>query len=180
MTDHILAHDLTFQIFLSRNEIAGRVAALGQQIRQDYEGKQPLLLCILNGAFVFAADLVRACELPCEVSFVKLASYEGTQSSGAVSTILGLDRDLENRHIIIVEDIVDSGRTLYHFISQLNTLKPASVALAALLLKPEALRFPIEINYLGFEIPDKFVVGYGLDYDGLCRNLPDIYQIVEP
>lgn len=179
MPSHITAHDLTFEPYLGEAEIAQRVKALGQQIQQDYEGKRPLFLAILNGAFVFAADLVRAVGTECDVAFVRLASYEGTASTGKVSTVIGLDFEVKNRHILIVEDIVDTGRTLHHFMAELQKMEPASVALAALLYKPEALQHPVKIDYLGFEIPNKFVVGYGLDYDGLCRNLPSIYQLVE-
>ena len=177
MKNTITAHDLTFEPFISEAEIVAKVEALGSQIRQQYEGKRPLFVGVLNGAFVFAADLVRATGIECEVAFVRLASYEGTASSGQVTTVLGLDFEVKNRHIIVVEDIMDSGRTLHHFIAELQKLQPASVALAALLFKPEALQFPVKIDYLGFEIPNKFVVGYGLDYNGLCRNLPSIYQL---
>jgi hypoxanthine phosphoribosyltransferase len=179
MSSHITAHDLSFVPFISEAEIAERVAAIGQQLRQQYEGKRPLFICLLNGAFVFAADLVRATGIECEVAFVRLASYEGTASTGRISTVLGIDFEVKNRHVIIVEDIVDSGRTLHHFMGQLSQMETASVALAVLLFKPEALLMPVQIDYLGFEIPNKFVVGYGLDYDGLCRNLPSIYQLVE-
>jgi len=176
--EKIIAHDLSFEPFISEAEIAAKIAQLGLQIRQQYEGKRPLFLGVLNGAFVFAADLVRAADIECEVTFVRLASYEGTTSTGRVSTVLGLDFEVRNRHIIVVEDIVDSGRTLYHFMADLQKMGPASVSLAVLLHKPEALKHPVKIDFLGFEIPDKFVVGYGLDYNGLCRNLPSIYQKV--
>jgi len=179
MAKHITAHDLTFEPFIGAAEIAERVATIGEEIRAQFEGKRPLFLSVLNGAFVFAADLIRAANIECEVAFVRLASYEGTASSGEVKTVLGLDVEVKNRHIIVVEDIVDSGRTLHHFMAKLLDLRPASVSLAALLFKPEALQLPVKIDYLGFEIPNKFVVGYGLDYDGLCRNLPDIYQLSE-
>jgi hypoxanthine phosphoribosyltransferase len=173
----VTAHGLSFEPLIGSQEIAARVEALGQEIREVYENKYPLFLCVLNGAFVFAADLLRACEIACEVSFVRLASYDGMASSGHVKTLLGVDADLKNRHIIIVEDIVDSGRTLYHFMDDLKKLEPASVALAVLLVKPDAVEFPIQIDYRGFEIANKFVVGYGLDYDGQCRNLKEIYQL---
>ena len=163
----ITAHDLTFEPMLRREAIADRVRELGLQIKKDYEGKRPLFLCVLNGAFIFAADLVRACDLECEIAFVRLSSYEGTASSGSVSTTLGINAPLEGRHLIVLEDIVDSGRTLHYFLEQLQQEKPASVALAALLSKPEALQFDVHIDYVGFEIPEKFVIGYGLDYDGL-------------
>ncbi len=173
----ITAHNLTFEPYLDEADIASRVEALGSQLRQQYEGKRPLFLCVLNGAFIFAADLIRAAAIECEVAFVRLASYEGTASTGTVSTVLGLDLEVKDRHIIVVEDIVDSGRTLYHFLAELQTRQPASLSLAVLLFKPEALLLPVKIDYLGFEIPNKFVVGYGLDYNGLCRNLPSIYQL---
>ena len=178
MKNSITAHDLSFEPFISEAVITARAKLLGRNIREHYEGRRPLFIGVLNGAFVFAADLVRASGTECEVAFVRLTSYEGTASSGKITTVLGLDFEVKNRHIIVVEDIVDSGRTLHFFFEELKKLEPASIALAALLYKPEALQFPIKIDYLGFEIPNKFVVGYGLDYNGLCRNLPSIYQKV--
>jgi hypoxanthine phosphoribosyltransferase len=177
MKKTITAHDLTFEPFIESAEIARRVEDLGRRIGEKYKGQRPLFLCVLNGAFVFAADLLRACDLECELAFVRLASYEGTGSSGNVKTVLGLDIPIKDRPVIVVEDIVDSGRTLHHFMAYLQKMEPASIALAALLHKPGALKFPVKIDYQGFEIPDKFVVGYGLDYDGLGRNLKDIYQL---
>lgn len=177
MKKFITAHDLTFETYLDSQRIAQRVAELGKQIKKDYDGKRPLIISVLNGAFVFTADLVRAIDLECEVVFVRFSSYQGTSSSGEIKTVYGVDIPLEGRHVIVVEDIVDSGRTLNHFLKDLSAKKPASVRLAALLLKPDALKFPLRVDYLGFEIPDKFVIGYGLDYDELGRNLPDIYQL---
>ncbi|HMQ46973.1 MAG TPA: hypoxanthine phosphoribosyltransferase [Saprospiraceae bacterium] len=177
MTTTVKIHDLEFEPFLSKALIADRVQELGIQISTDYEGKMPLFLGILNGAFVFAADLIRACSIPCEVAFMRLASYDGLQSSGAVRTLVGLDSNIKDRHVIVVEDIVDSGRTLSHLMPQLQALQPASLALATLLFKPDALESAVDIDYLAFEIPNRFVVGYGLDYNGLGRNLPDIYQL---
>ncbi|MCB0518568.1 MAG: hypoxanthine phosphoribosyltransferase [Lewinellaceae bacterium] len=173
----ITAHGLTFEPLIDSTEIAARVAAIGHEIQEAYQTKHPLFLCVLNGAFVFAADLLRACEIACEVSFVRLASYDGMASKGEIKTVLGVDADLKGRHIIVVEDIVDSGRTLHHFMSDLKKLEPASIALAVLLVKPDAIEFPVQIDYKGFDIANKFVVGYGLDYDGLCRNLKDVYQL---
>lgn len=177
MSDHVAAHDLTFEPFISEAEIAMAVKRIGDAIRQGFQHKRPLFLCVLNGAFVFAADLVRAAAIESEIAFVRLSSYEGTASTGKISTVLGLDLDVRDRHIIVVEDIVDSGRTLHHFMAELRSKSPASLSLAVLLFKPEAVQMPVEIDYLGFEIPNKFVVGYGLDYNGLCRNLPSIYQL---
>jgi len=177
MKKRITAHHLAFETLIEKQEIAARVAEMGSQISIDYPGERPVFLCILNGSFIFAADLVRATDCECEVAFIRLSSYDGTQSSGRISTVFGLDFPIENRHVIVVEDIIDSGETMRHFLSELKKLGPASVKLAVLLLKPDALKYPMEVDYLGFEIEDKFVVGYGLDYDGLCRNLADIYQL---
>lgn len=179
MKKHITAHDLTFETLIDRNQIADRVTSIGQQIGDDFKGERPLFLCILNGSFVFAADLVRASACECEIAFIRLSSYEGTQSTGKVQTVFGIDVPVKDRHLIIVEDIIDSGETMRHFLAELKEMEPASVKLAVLLLKPDALKYPVEVDYLGFEIDDKFVVGYGLDYDGICRNLADIYQLAE-
>jgi hypoxanthine phosphoribosyltransferase len=170
-------HDKHFSPFISQRKIANAVKKMGKKITEDYRGKNPLFLSVLNGAFIFAADLMRAVETDCEITFVKLNSYRGTSTSGNVQTVLGLDMDLRGRHIIIVEDIVDTGNTLHNFTKELLKNEPASVTIAACFFKPDALQHPIKINYLGFEIPDKFIVGYGLDYDGLGRNLRDVLQL---
>lgn len=175
MSNIIQAHDLKFKPFIEADRIADAVKKMGQALKAEYADKNPLFIGVLNGAFVFAADLLRACEFPCEVAFVRLASYQGTNSTGAVSTIFGLDVDLKGRHVVVVEDIVDSGLTLSHFLEELKKQQPASLKLAVLLIKPDALKVDIQPAYCGFEIPNEFVVGYGLDYDGLCRNLPSIY-----
>lgn len=172
-------HDLTFKPFISATEIEKRTIEIGKEISNKFAGEKPLFIAILNGAFVFAADLVRACNIPSEIAFIKLTSYHGLESSGTVKTIIGLDINIENRHIVIIEDIVDSGRTMHHFINDLKQKKPASISLATLLIKPGALQFPIKPEYIGFEIPTKFVIGYGLDYDGLGRNYADIYHLKE-
>jgi hypoxanthine phosphoribosyltransferase len=177
MNKTIKAHDLEFEPFIDKKTILRRVKELGKEISKTHSGKKPLFLCILNGSYVFAADLIRACNLDCEVAFVRLTSYSGIQSSGKVITVLGLDKDIKGRHIIVVEDIIDSGHTMHLFLNDLQKAQAESIKVATLLLKPEALRFPLKIDYLGFEIPDRFVVGYGLDYNGLCRNLSDIYQL---
>jgi len=179
MLPEITAHDLTFVPFIDKEKITKRVAELGQKITKDYKDERPLIIGVLNGAFVFISDLVRACEVECEVEFVRLKSYSGTTSTGEIRSVFGMNVPVEGRHVIVVEDIVDSGRTLNYFLKDIQAKNPASVRLASLLLKPDALKFPIEVDYLGFEVPNKFVVGYGLDYDGLCRNLPAIYQLKE-
>jgi hypoxanthine phosphoribosyltransferase len=175
----IKVHDNYFKPFISAADIALRVAEMGKNITADYRDKRPLFLSVLNGAFVFAADLVRAVETECEITFVKLTSYKGISTTGNVQTVLGLDMDLRDRHIVIVEDIVDTGNTLHNFMKELAKNEPASIAIAACFFKPDALQYPLSIGYLGFEIPNKFIVGYGLDYDGLARNLPDVWQLAE-
>ncbi len=175
----IKANDLVFETFISAQQISERIKILGKQIESRNQDKKPLFIGVLNGAFMFTADLVRACDLECEIAFVRLSSYQGTQSMGKIETVYGLEMSIEGRHIIVVEDIVDSGRTLNYFLDFLKKQNPLSVELASLLLKPDALKFSVKIDYLGFEIADKFVIGYGLDYDGLGRNLEDIYQLKE-
>jgi hypoxanthine phosphoribosyltransferase len=175
----IRVHDKTFEPYLSAKQIDAAIGELAGQINADYEGKKPLFISILNGSFMFASDLFKKLTIEAEICFIKLASYKGTKSTGHVITAIGLDVDLIHRHLIIVEDIVDTGKTLDKFLPQLNTQQPASLKICALLHKPEATVFPIQINYLGFTIPNKFVVGFGLDYDGLGRNIPEIYKLSE-
>ena len=174
----ISLHDKSFQPFISRDQIRERVAELGRAISEDYGTMRPLILAILNGSFVFAADLFRSLSIDAEISFIKLASYHGTSSTGNVVTALGLNENLSGRHIIIVEDIIDTGKTLSSFLPSLQLHEPASVKIATFLSKPSALVHNITADYTGFEIPDQFVVGYGLDYDGLGRNIPDLYTLI--
>jgi hypoxanthine phosphoribosyltransferase len=175
----IRVHDKQFEPYLTANEIAARIKTLAGQLDKDYAGKRPLFIAILNGSFIFAADLFKELTMEAEICFIKLASYKGTKSSGQVITAIGLDTDLFGREVVIVEDIVDTGKTLSEFLPQLKHQQPASMKIVALLHKPEATVFPIPIDYLGFSIPNKFVVGYGLDYDGLGRNIREIYKLVE-
>jgi hypoxanthine phosphoribosyltransferase len=170
-------HDKYFGAFISAEEIAIGVRKMGKQITEDYRDKRPLFLSVLNGAFIFAADLMREIDTDCEITFVKLTSYKGTSTTGNVQTVLGLDTDLRGRHLVIIEDIVDTGNTLHNFMKELNKKEPASIAIAACFFKPDALEYPIQIKYLGFEIPNNFIVGYGLDYDGLGRNLKDVLTL---
>lgn len=173
----IKLHDKTFETFLAAEEIQSKIKNLAEAINEDYKDKHPLFIAILNGSFMFAADLFKHLTIPAEISFIKLASYKGTKSSGQVVTAIGLDEDLHGRDVVIIEDIVDTGKTLHEFLPKLQHHSPASLKIAALLHKPEATQHPLEIAYTGFSIPDKFVVGYGLDYDGLGRNLKEIYQL---
>ena len=174
----IRVHDKEFVPYLTSDEIDEQVQRVADEINRDYAGKKPLFIAILNGAFIFAADLFKKINIEAEICFIKLASYKGVKSTGKVITAIGLDTDLFGRDVIIVEDIVDTGKTLFQFLPQLEHQNPASLKVASLLHKPDASVHPIRINYLGFTIPDKFVVGYGLDYDGLGRNIKEIYQLV--
>ena len=171
--------DKKFKPYIKAQQIQEQIADLAKQINEDYAGKKPLFIAILNGSFMFASDLFKELTIEAEICFIKLASYKGTKSTGNVITSIGLDESLKNRHVIIVEDIVDTGKTLFEFLPQLINQQPTSLKIAALLHKPEALAFPITIDYLGFKVPNKFLLGYGLDYDGLGRNLKEIYQLVE-
>ncbi|HYF30300.1 MAG TPA: hypoxanthine phosphoribosyltransferase [Chitinophagaceae bacterium] len=175
----IRVHDKNFEPYLTAQEIQDAVKRLAESISNDYRGKRPLFVAILNGAFMFASDLFRNLSIEAEISFIKLASYKGTKSTGRVLTAIGLDADIYQKHVIIVEDIVDTGKTLTKFLPQLTHQQPASIKICALLHKPEATVNPVTIDYLGFTIPNKFVVGYGLDYDGLGRNIPEIYRLTE-
>ena len=171
--------DKSFRPSIPEAEILKRVQAVADRINQDMEGKNPLLLAVLNGSFIFAADLMRRLTIPCEISFVKLASYQGTTSTGKITEVIGINEDLTDRTIIIVEDIVESGLTIQRMIESLGTRHPKSVHICTLLLKPERLQVPLNIEYVAMEIPNDFILGYGLDYDQQGRNLKDIYTIIE-
>lgn len=168
-----------FTPFITAAQIDEQINLLAAELNSDYAGKRPLFIAILNGSFMFAADLFKALTIDAEICFIKLASYKGTRSSGNVITSIGLDEPLNGRHVIIVEDIVDTGKTLNEFLPQLFNQQPATLKIAALLHKPDALAYPVKIDYLGFNVPNKFLLGYGLDFDGLGRNLKEIYQLVE-
>ena len=175
----IQVKDKKFTPYLTAAQIHEQVKRLAGEINKDYEGKSPLFIAILNGSFMFASDLFKELTIEAEICFIKLASYKGTKSTGQVITSIGLDATLTGRHVIILEDIVDTGKTLHEFLPQLKNHQPASLKIASLLHKPEALAHPVTIDYLGFNVPDKFLLGYGLDYDGFARNLKEIYQLTE-
>jgi hypoxanthine phosphoribosyltransferase len=177
MTQQVRIHDLDFVPLYTEDQIQTRVREIGAQLTTRFAGQTPLFISILSGAFVFASDLIRAFDGHCEIKFVKLSSYAGTQSTGTVQSIIGLDKDIRDRPLIVVEDIVDTGRTLHYFLDQLREMQPASVCTVTFLRKPDAAEFPVPVDYIGFDIDNRFVVGYGLDYEGLGRNLRGIYQL---
>src|SRR5438067_3483430 len=173
----IKLHDKTFDTYLSEKTIQEKINEIAEQLNKDYKDTRPLFIAILNGSFMFAADLFKHLTINAEICFIKLVSYRGMKSSGKITTAIGLDQDIYGREVIIIEDIVDTGKTLNEFLPKLHHQQPRSLKIAALLHKPDATKFPLTIDYLGFSIPDKFVVGYGLDYDGLGRNLKEIFQL---
>lgn len=169
----------TFETFISEKEIKERVAELAGRLSKDLAGKNPLFLAVLNGSFIFAADLMRAMTIPCEISFVKLASYQGTTSTGKVKEVIGINEDLSGRTVVIVEDIVESGQTMHRMIETLGTRNPASVHICSLFVKPDKLETDLPIEYAAFSIPNDFIVGYGLDYDQQGRQLREVYALKE-
>ena len=171
--------DKAFSIFIPHKEILERVKVLAKAINQDYAGQDPLFIAVLNGAFMFASDLMKEIDIPCELSFVKFSSYKSTSSTGKVNELVGLKEALSGRPVVVIEDIVDSGNTIAHIGEVLKNRRVGSYAVATLLYKPEALQREVNLQYIGFSIPKTFVVGYGLDYDGYGRNLKDIYQLSE-
>lgn len=175
----ITCKDKQFELFLTSEAIQTRLKEMCAQINADYTDKKPVFLGILNGVFRLAGDVFNYVNLECEVSFVKLKSYVGTESSGELTTMLGLDVDLEGRHVVLLEDIVDTGRTLHKFLPELEKMNPASVAILTLLNKPDAMEHEIPMKYIGFKVPNNFLIGYGLDYDGWGRQHNAIYTLVE-
>ena len=176
--DIIKVKDKEFSKFIYLDTILDAVSKVADQINQDYADKNPLFLVVLNGAFMFASDLMKKINIECEISFVKLSSYSGTNSTETVKNLIGINEELKNRSVILVEDIVDTGITIEHMIEELKKFEPLDVKIATLLLKPEKYNKAHKIDYVAIEIPNDFIVGYGLDYDGFARNLPDIYKIV--
>ena len=172
--------DKTFEVYLDAATIQTRVREMAEQISSDLKGERPLFLSILNGSFLFTADLIRNLTIDPEISFIKLASYKGMRSTGSITTAIGLEVDLAGRDVILLEDIVDTGNTLYQFLPHLQQQQPRSVRIATLLHKAEATVHPLVLDYVGFVIPNKFVVGYGLDYDGWGRQYDAIYQLAKP
>ena len=175
---HVTIHDKSFRPYLSAAALDEAVSALATRLSADYAGREPWFVVVLTGAFMFASDLLKRMTEPCEIVFIRVASYEGTDSTGVVQEVLGLRENIQGRHIIIVEDIVDTGTTMHHLLPTLLAKGPASVEIATLFYKPASLRHELDLRYVALEIPNDVVVGYGLDYDGLGRNLPDVYVAV--
>ena len=175
----IKIHDKTFKISYPEKNILEKVKAIAERLNHDMEGKNPLFLAVLNGSFVFAADLMRMITIPCEISFVKLASYQGTMSSGKIKEVIGINEDISGRTVVIVEDIVESGLTMKRMLESLGTRNPAAIHICTLLLKPDRLKVDLNVEYAAMEIPNDFIVGYGLDYNQQGRNLRDIYTLVD-
>lgn len=177
--DTIKINDKEFAVSIPEEKILKEVERLAAQMSRDLAGKNPLFLGVLNGSFMFAADLFRRITIPAEISFVKLASYEGTASTGVIKEVIGLSENICGRTVVVVEDIIDTGCTMRKLLENLGTRSPESIHICTLLLKPEKLQVPLNVEYVALEIPNDFIVGYGLDYDGYGRNLKDIYTVVE-
>lgn len=168
---------LTFKPFITSEQISERVRAIADEISENYKGRNPLIVCVLNGAFPFAAELFMNLSIDAQIAFVRLQSYSGTESTGNVRQVVGLTDSVKNRPVVVVEDIIDTGRTMAQFLADLEAQQPAEVKVATLLFKPDALQMPLKPDYVGFTIPSKFIIGYGLDLDGMARNLKDIYVL---
>ena len=171
--------DKTFETFIKEEDLLEKIRVVADHINKDMDGKNPIFLSVLNGAFMFTADLMRMVTIPCEVSFVKLASYEGTMSTGKIKEVIGINEDLTGRNVVIVEDIIDTGLTMKQMVESLGTRNPESIHICTMLLKPDKLQVPLNVEYAAMEIPNDFIVGHGLDYDQQGRNLRDIYTVVE-
>jgi hypoxanthine phosphoribosyltransferase len=179
MADIVRLHDKRFRPFIEKEEIAEAVKTIAERMNTDLKEKKPIFIIVLNGAFMFASDLLKNLHIDCEISFVKLSSYQGTKSTSVVRELIGLDKAVHNRTVVVIEDIIDSGITMKHTIQTLANLQAAEVKIASLLYKPKAFKGDYPIDYIGIEIPNDFIVGYGLDYDGLGRNLEEIYTIID-
>jgi hypoxanthine phosphoribosyltransferase len=176
--DTIQIHDKKFVLSISEAEIQAAVKQVGEAINREMSDSNPLFICVLNGAFMFAGDLMKTVNFPCEITFVKLSSYDGLVTTGSVKEVIGLNESVVGRNVIVVEDIVDTGITMEKIIGSLNAKGAKSIKVATFLQKPEALQRDIQVDYVAMKIPNQFIVGYGLDYDGYGRNLKDIYTVV--
>lgn len=175
----IQVKDKHFEMLISEDELLAKISSLAHQINNDYNNSRPLFIAVLNGSFMFASDLLKEVNVECEISFVKVASYEEMESSGNVKQLIGLNENIFKRDVIIIEDIVDTGKTISKMLDEFKSLGAKSVEVVSLFQKPKSKQISDSIKYIGFELPDSFVLGYGLDYDGLGRNLKDLYNLVE-
>ncbi|MBN2778573.1 MAG: hypoxanthine phosphoribosyltransferase [Bacteroidales bacterium] len=175
--EKIRVFDKNFSLFISNEEIEKRIKDMAQKMSLDLQDKNPLFLGILNGSFMFAGELFKSLDIDCGISFLKLASYDGTSSSGKIKRLIGLNEDIKDRTVVILEDIIDTGITIDHIVKQLKGYEPAEIKIATLLIKPEAYNDSYKVDYFCFDIPNDFIVGYGLDYNGFGRNLKHIYKI---
>ena len=173
----IKLHDKEFELYIPAHVIQSKVQLLAETISLEMKYQTPLFIGVLNGAFLFCADLFKHITIECEISFIKVSSYVGTNAEGTIKNLIGLNENVNGRRVIFVEDIIDSGNTAQFLTNEINKFQPLSVSWASFLLKPKALKHDIKVNYLGFEVPNEFLVGYGLDYKGLGRNLNDLYAI---
>ncbi len=177
--ESIIIHDKKFRLSIPLRKIAVTVNKLARQLNRDLQDKDVVFIAVLNGSFMFAADLLKKIRLSCRISFVKLSSYEGTETSGHIHELIGIQEELTGKTVVVIEDVVDSGSTLDALITRVKTMHPSEIITVTLLFKPDAYEYHTKIDYTGFRIPAKFIVGYGLDYDGLGRNLNGIYTLVE-
>ena len=178
LADTITIKDLEFIPYVTHSDILERIREIGIKINQDYENKNPLFIAVLNGSFMFASDLMKQVDLKSELTFIKVNSYEGTESSGQIKEMIGIGQSVTDRHVVIIEDIVDTGHTINHLLSEISKKDPASIEVVTLFSKTESHQSDIYLKYIGFDIPNKFIVGYGLDYDGYGRNYQDVYQLL--
>jgi hypoxanthine phosphoribosyltransferase len=170
--------DLEFIPYVTHYDILERVREIGIKINQDYENKNPLFIAVLNGSFMFASDLMKQVDLKSELTFIKVNSYDGIESTGLIKEMIGIGQSVTDRHVVIIEDIVDTGNTITHLLNEMSKMDPASIEVVTLFSKPDSHQTKLYIKYTGFDIPNKFIVGYGLDYDGYGRNYQDVYQLV--
>ena len=175
--DRVTVNGKSFRMSIPEADILREVDRVAAELNRDMADANPIFLCVLNGAFMFAADLMKRVTVPCEISFVKLSSYAGTQSTGDVRQLIGLSDSLRGRNVVIVEDIVDSGLTMLRLLDLVREHEPRDVRICSLLVKPDKLKVDMHVDYVAMEIPNDFIVGYGLDYDGMGRNLPSIYTL---
>ncbi len=179
MKKTIMVLDKHFEVSIPSATIQSRIKSLASEISRDMKNQKPIFLGILNGSFMFASDLFKQIQFETQISFLKLASYQGTSSTGMVKQLIGLNQDINGQHVVILEDIVDTGITLETIIMQISGYRPASIKVVTLLFKPDAYRKDIKLDYIGFSVPNDFIVGYGLDYNGFGRNLEDIYTVIK-